>query len=71
MAVMSTATIVWWIALGNSAPWFLAGRPVGESGSVLAPQLLLAAVVMVGATLLGGFASRRALRALPAIAAAD
>lgn len=67
MGVMTVATMVWWVAISDAAPWFLAGRPVGESGSPLAPQLVVSAALMVLASLLGVAGSRRAVRALPVI----
>lgn len=69
MAVMTAATAVWWAALADAAPWFLAGRPVGSSASPLAPEPVAAAALMVLATLLGAAGARQALRALPALAA--
>jgi len=67
MVGMTAATVVWWIALADAAPWFLAGRPRGESGSPLAAQLGVSAALMVLASLLGAAGSHRALRALPRI----
>jgi hypothetical protein len=63
MAVMTTATAVWWAALASSAPWFLAGRPVGSAASPLAPQLLAAATLMLVATLLGALGAFRSVTA--------
>jgi hypothetical protein len=62
MAVMTAATAVWWRALAGSAPWFLAGRPVGHPGPTLAPQLGLALAALAAATLLGLAGSWRAVR---------
>lgn len=67
MSVMSAATVVWWAALANAAPWFLSGRPAGVAGSPFVPQLAAAAALMVLATVLGGAGARRAMRALPAL----
>ncbi len=67
MGAMTAATAVWWLAISDSAPWFLAGRAVGEGGSPLAPQMVAASALMVFASLLGVAGSRGALRALPAL----
>lgn len=61
MAVVSAATIVWWIELAGTAPWFFSGRTAGQGGSALAPQLAVATVVMIVATMI---ASRSAVRGL-------
>jgi hypothetical protein len=68
MATISAATIVWWVALGNAAPWFFSGQSEARGGSALSPQLLVAVAIMVVGTLVGGRAARRALGALPALA---
>jgi hypothetical protein len=68
MAAVTAATLVWWIALADAAPWFFSGAQARSSGgSTLAPQLLAAAAVMVAATLLAAGASRHLLRDLPAL----
>ena len=67
MAAMTVAALVWWIALADLAPWFLAGRPVGSSASPFAPELLAACALMVLATLIGATGAQRAMRALPAL----
>jgi hypothetical protein len=64
MVAMTAATAVWWAALSDSAPWFLAGRPVGSSASPLAPELLAAAVLMLAAIALAAAGAHRAMRAL-------
>jgi hypothetical protein len=61
MAVVSAATIVWWIELAGVAPWFFSGQSAGQGGSVLVPQLIAAAAVMVAASVVAG---RSALRGL-------
>ncbi len=68
MVAITAATIVWWIALANAAPWFFSGQPAGSGGSTLAPQLLVAAAIMVAATLLAARAARSLVRDLPALA---
>ncbi|HEX3328301.1 MAG TPA: hypothetical protein VHS27_00180 [Gaiellales bacterium] len=65
MAAMTAATVLWWVALARSAPWFLAGEPAGSPGSSFAPALLLAAIVMVGAAGAAAAGASRALRAAP------
>jgi len=68
MGLMTVATVVWWVALADAAPWFLAGRPAGAAGSPFAPQLVAAAGLMVLATALSAAGAQRAVRALPALA---
>lgn len=65
MGVMTAATTVWWAAIANSAPWFLAGAPAGTHASSRAPQMVVATSLMVLATLLGAAGARRAVRNLP------
>jgi hypothetical protein len=61
MAVVAAATVVWWIELAGTAPWFFSGHAAGQGGSALAPQLIAATAVMVAATV---FAGRNAVRGL-------
>jgi hypothetical protein len=68
MLAMTAATAVWWGALARSAPWFFAGAPAGSAPSPLAPQLLVAAILMLVATLAAAFGAGRALRGLAACA---
>ncbi len=68
MAAMTAATAVWWGSLAGAAPWFFAGRPVGASASALSPNLIVAAGLMVAATLLALAGSARAVGALAGIA---
>jgi MFS family permease len=68
MALMTAATTVWWVALAEAAPWFLAGRSAGTGGSPIAPQLVIAAALMVTAVLLGAAGARQTRRGLRAIA---
>jgi hypothetical protein len=65
MGAMTAATLVWWVAVADAAPWFLTGAPAGTSASPWAPQLLLAAVLMLLATAAGAAGAHRGLRALP------
>jgi hypothetical protein len=69
MTAMAAATVVWWVALADAAPWFLAGAPAGSSASPLAPELLVVCASMLVAALAGAAGSRRAMRALPALRA--
>jgi hypothetical protein len=64
MVATTVATAVWWWALADAAPWFLAGRPVGDGGPTLAPQLAAMVVVMVAASLLVAAGSWQALHGL-------
>jgi hypothetical protein len=59
MVTMTAATAVWWGALARSAPSFL-----GAAGSPLAPQLLVATVLMLVATLAAGYGAGRAVAGL-------
>jgi hypothetical protein len=67
MATVSAATIVWWVALADAAPWVLSGRTAADGGSALSPQLLVAVAIMAVAALLGTKGARRALGELPAL----
>jgi hypothetical protein len=62
MAVMTTATVVWWVGLARSASWFFTGRPVGQEGGSLALLMVAATLTMVTATVLAMVGSWRALR---------
>jgi hypothetical protein len=68
MATITVATIVWWVALASAAPWSFSGHTAGTGGSKLAPQLLIAAAIMVVASLLGARAARHLLRDVPELA---
>lgn len=67
MGVMTVATVIWWGALAQVAPWFLAGKAIGSSGSALAPELLALTVLMLAATIIATSGAVRALHALPAL----
>ena len=67
MWVMAAATVVWWVETADSAPWFFAGRPIGQSGSPFAVQMVLATSLIVLASTLATVGTRRAIRAMPAI----
>src|SRR4051812_14253231 len=64
MVTMTAATATWWASLARSAPWFLAGQTIGASGTPLAPQLLVATILMLVATLAATAGAYRAVRAL-------
>lgn len=56
MPVMTVAAAVWWGSMATTAPWFLAGTPVGSTSSPLSTNLLVVLVVMTiasGAGVLG------------------
>jgi hypothetical protein len=63
MAVMLIATAVWWGALAQAAPWALHDDPIGTAASLVSGQLLLAGILMAGATVVGGAGAVQALRA--------
>jgi hypothetical protein len=67
LAVMATATAVWWASVATVAPAALTGTPGGHV-SAFVPQLVVAMVLMVVAVGLGGAGARRASRALPGLA---
>jgi hypothetical protein len=66
MVVTTVATAVWWWALADAAPWFLAGRPVGDRGQAVPPQLAALVATMALASLLAAAGSRQALLGLTA-----
>lgn len=61
MAIMLTATGVWWISLDSAAPWVLSGNRPG-SGIVLEPDLVIAMVLMISGSALGLLGATRAVR---------
>jgi hypothetical protein len=61
MAVLSAPLIVWWIELAGVVPWFFSGAGAGQGGSALAPQLIVAAAMMVTSMLAAGRSSVRAV----------
>ena len=69
MAVMTIATAIWWLSLASAAPWFFDGRPAGSAASALQLNIVLPALLMLCATLLGLSGARRATAALPSISA--
>ena len=62
MLVMTAAAIVWWASLANVAPWFFSGRPIGSTGSVIQPNIVVASVLILSATLLGLVGATRSAR---------
>ncbi len=63
MVAMTAATAVWWVAVARTSPAALVGS-MGPHGSAAAPQLILAAALMVVAATLGGAGASRAARAV-------
>lgn len=63
MAVMAVATGVWWGSLARVAPWFFSGRPVGSNGPVIEPNMAVATVLILVATVLGVTGAARSARA--------
>lgn len=61
MVVMTIASAVWWAAIAQEAPWFLAGRASGSGGSVTPITLVIAVATMLVATLLASVGIRRSL----------
>jgi hypothetical protein len=62
MPVMTAAAAAWWGTMATTAPWFLAGTPVGSSPSPLAANLLSVLIVMTIASAAGIFGLLRVLR---------
>ena len=67
MVAMTAATLTWWIALGESAPWVLSGRADGTTGGFLSSQLFAYTILMLTGSLLGAIGATKALRALPGL----
>jgi hypothetical protein len=67
MALVTGATIVWWVEVGGSAPWFFSGNGAGQGGSALAPTLIAATAIMVAATLVAVRVALRGLAESPAL----
>jgi hypothetical protein len=66
--VMTAAAAFWWGSMATTAPWFLAGTPVGSTPSPLAADLLAVLIVMTiasGAGVLGSIRIIRSWRQLP------
>ena len=62
MPVMTAAAAVWWGSMATTAPWFLAGTPVGSSPSPLAANLLVVLIVMMIASIVGLLGVLRVIR---------
>jgi hypothetical protein len=61
MPVMTIAAAVWWWSMATSAPWFLAGTPVGSAPSPLTANLLGTLIVMTIASGAGIFGLLRVI----------
>jgi hypothetical protein len=62
MPVMTAAAAAWWGSMATTAPWFLAGTPMGTLSSPLATNLLVVLIVMTIASVVGTLGSLRVLR---------
>lgn len=71
MVLMTAATCVWWGAVARSAPWFLAGTRAGSGGTVAPANLVLPALLMLVASVLGVAGAARARRNLRAAAGVE
>ena len=60
MALMTAATVTWWVAVAIASPGALTGLPATPHASPVVPALILAAVLMTMATALGAAGARRA-----------
>jgi uncharacterized membrane protein YidH (DUF202 family) len=65
MVVMTAATAVWWGSIASSAPWFLQGTRAESAGSPLNVQLVGTMVLMLVASVLGGYGVSRVARSWP------
>jgi hypothetical protein len=63
MVVMTVATAVWWGFLANAAPWFFSGRPIGSHGPVVQPNMIVASLFILSASVLGMIGAARSVRA--------
>ena len=70
MPIMTAAAAAWWGSMATTAPWFLAGTPVGSSPSTLATNLLVVLIVMMIASIAGMFGVVRVLRSWPGLQSA-
>ena len=71
MALVTTATVVWWAALADAAPWYFGGGPRGSAGATVTWPLVVAGLLILTGSLLAAAAAGRALRALPALRAGE
>jgi hypothetical protein len=62
MPTMTAAAAVWWGSMATTAPWFLAGTPMGGSPSPLSANLLVVLIVMMVASSAGVFGLSRVIR---------
>jgi hypothetical protein len=53
LPIMTAAAAAWWGSMAITAPWFLAGTPLGSSPSPMAANLLAVLIVMVVASIVG------------------
>jgi hypothetical protein len=62
MPAMTAAAAVWWGSMATTAPWFLAGTPVGTSSSPFPANLLGVLILMMIASGAGAFGLLRVIR---------
>jgi len=67
MPLMTAAAAIWWGSMATTAPWFLAGTPMGSSPSPWAANLLGVLVVMTLASGAGMFGALRVIRSMRAL----
>lgn len=67
MALIATATVIWWAAVAGAAPWYLGGGTQGSAGVPVTWPLVVAGLLMVAGALVSVTAAGRVLRALPAL----
>jgi hypothetical protein len=71
LPVMTAAAATWWGTMATTAPWFLAGTPVGSSSSPVAANLLCVLIVMTIASAAGFFGLFRVVRSWHALQGAQ
>jgi hypothetical protein len=67
LPLMTAAAALWWGSMATTAPWFLAGTPMGSSPSPWAANLVAVLIVMTIASGAGLFGALRVLRSMRAL----
>jgi hypothetical protein len=67
MPLMTGAAALWWGSMATTAPWFLAGTPMGSSPSPWAANLLGVLIVMTIASGIGMLGVLRVIRSMRAL----
>jgi hypothetical protein len=67
VAALTAATGLWWAAVAEGAPWFLAGTPPGTTPPPVTVELVLVGGCLALATVVAAYGAVRVLRAGPAV----